>query len=126
MIMKQLLGISLALIMLVGSTPFGFSDSLRVQLEQEIETDQLQCENPNHVLVQRTNEKLACVTEKTALKTGWEIIKVNDSISDDAPDVITTEKTKVSDSVSLNGAVTTPLSLDEMRRIATRLEEAIK
>ncbi len=73
MIMKKLLGISLALIMLVGSTPFGFSEPLQVQLEQGIETDQLQCDNPSHVLVQRSNGNMACVSERTAEKMGWEI-----------------------------------------------------
>lgn len=74
MTMKKLLGISLALIMLVGSTPFGFSEPLRVQLEQGIETTQIQCDNPNHVLVIRPNGNLACVNEKTSEKMGWEII----------------------------------------------------
>jgi len=74
MTMNKLLGISLAIIMVLGSTPLGFSEPLRVQLEQGIETDQIQCDNPNHVLVQRTNGKLACVSEKVAERTGWEII----------------------------------------------------
>jgi len=73
MTMKKLLGISLALVMLIGSVPLGFSESLRVQLEQGMEIDQLQCNNPDHVLVLRTNGKLACVTEKMSERLGWEI-----------------------------------------------------
>ena len=72
MITKKLLGISLALVMLIGSVPLGFSEPLRVQLEQGIETNQIQCDNPNHVLVLRTNGNVACVTEKTSEKLGWE------------------------------------------------------
>jgi len=74
MTMKKLLGISLALVMLLGSVPFGFSEPLKVQLEQELEINQIQCNNPNHVLVERTNGKLACVYESTAEKLNWKII----------------------------------------------------
>jgi len=77
MTMKKLLGISLALVMLIGSVPLGFSEPLRVQLEQGIETENIQCDNPNHVLVQRTNGKLACVTERSAERTGWEIVSID-------------------------------------------------
>lgn len=74
MTMKQLLGISLALVMLIGSVPFGYSEPLRVQLEQGIDADQLQCGNSNHVLVQRSNGNPACVTFHTGyilLERGW-------------------------------------------------------
>jgi|APSaa5957512535_1039671.scaffolds.fasta_scaffold112426_1 hypothetical protein len=67
------LGIFLVLVMILGSTPLGFSDPLRVQLEEGIETDQLQCDNIDHVLVLRTNGKMACVTEKTFEKMNWKI-----------------------------------------------------
>ena len=105
MTMKKLLGISLALVMLIGSVPLGFSEPLRVQLEQGIETDQIQCDNPNHVLVQRSNGNMACVTERTAEKTGWEKI---------TSDVIT--QTEYSESVSLNSTVTT-LTLEDSETI---------
>jgi len=72
--MKQLLGISLALIM-ISLVPLGFSEPLRVQLEQGIETNQIQCNNDSHVLVQRNNGNLACVTEKTAERMNWEIVE---------------------------------------------------
>ncbi len=77
---KTILGISLALVMLCGSTPLGFSEPLRVQLEQGIETSQIQCDNTSHVLVQRTNGKLACVSEKSAERMNWEIIETNISL----------------------------------------------
>ena len=74
MTMKKLFGISLALLMLAGSTPLGFSDPLQSQIEQGIETEKLHCDNKSLLLVQRTNGKLACVTEKTSEKLGWEIL----------------------------------------------------
>jgi len=73
--MNKLLGMSLAIIMVLGSVPLGFSEPLREQLEQGLEIDQIQCGNPNHTLVERSNGKLACVTEKTSEKLGWEIIE---------------------------------------------------
>ena len=71
---KTTLGIFLAVVMLCGSVPLGYSEPLKVQLEQGIETNQIQCDNPNHVLVQRTNGKLACVSEKSAEKMNWELV----------------------------------------------------
>ena len=68
------LGIFLAVVMLCGSVPLGYSEPLRVQLEQGIETNDIQCDGTNHVLVQRTNGKLACVSEGTAEKMSWEIV----------------------------------------------------
>ena len=35
--MKKLLGVSLALVMVLGTIPLGFSEPLRVQLEQGLE-----------------------------------------------------------------------------------------
>lgn len=77
MTMKKLLGISLALVMLVGSVPLGFSEPLRVQLEQGIETNQIQCDNDSHVLVERDNGQLACITEKSAKKLNWKITPIS-------------------------------------------------
>ncbi len=83
MIMNKILGTSLAIIMVLGSTPLGFSEPLRVQLEQRVSTDQLQCDNESHVLVQRSNGNMACVTEISAEKMGWGIIdNLEISISD--------------------------------------------
>lgn len=79
----QFFGISLALVMLIGSVPLGYSEPLRVQLEHGIDADQLQCGNPNHVLVQRTNGNMACVTERTVDRTGWEIIIQTEKLATD-------------------------------------------
>ena len=76
----QLSGIFLATVMLCGSIPLGFSEPLRVQLEQGMEINEIQCDNPDNVLVYRTNGKLACVSERTAEKLNWEIIN-NSEIS---------------------------------------------
>lgn len=78
---NKILGITLALVMLTGSIPLGFSEPLRVQLEQGLETFEIQCDNPNHVLVLRTSGDIACVTERNAERLGWEIIEI--SIIDD-------------------------------------------
>jgi len=95
---NKLLGISLALVMLLGSTPLGFSEPLNVQLEQGIETDQIQCNNPSHVLVLRTNGNMACVSEKTALKTGWELVWNGEHIHEQVTQIESnTEQTEISD-----------------------------
>ena len=93
------LGIFLAVVMLCGSVPLGYSEPLRVQLEQGIETSDIQCDNSDHVLVQRTNGKLACVSEVTAEKMNWKIIenKINsvsldNQVSSDDVKVMPTEK----------------------------------
>lgn len=70
----QISGIFLAVVMVCGSVPLGFSEPLRVQLEQGIETSQIQCDDMSHVLVQRPNGKLACVSEGNAERMNWEII----------------------------------------------------
>ena len=77
MSMKLILGISLALVMLIGLVPLGYSDPLRDQLEQGIETNELHCDNTSHVLVLRPNGNLSCVTERAAEKLEWEIIKTS-------------------------------------------------
>ena len=87
MTVKKLVGISLVLVILLGFTPFGFSEPLRVQLEQGIETDQLQCNDDSHVLVLRTNRNVACVTEPTAEKMKWEKI-ISTEILDDAKETL--------------------------------------
>lgn len=69
-------------ILILGSVPLGFSEQLRVQLEQGIETENIQCDNQNHVLVERTNGKLACVSERISEKMGWELVNINFSIND--------------------------------------------
>ena len=79
MTMKTILGISLAMVMLLGSVPLGFSEPLKVQLENSTEIVNLQCDNPSHVLVIRTNGNYACVFEGTAESLGW--TEVFDNVS---------------------------------------------
>jgi len=79
--MKKLVGISLALVMLCGSVPLGFAEPLQSQIKQGIETSQLQCDNESHVLVLRNNGNMACVSERTAERTGWEILKTSDKLT---------------------------------------------
>ena len=92
MTMKTILGISLAMVMLLGSVPFGFSEPLKVQLENNTSLENIQCNNDSHVLVIRTNGNYACVTEKTALKTGWQTIKPIFEIEE--TDILPSDKTK--------------------------------
>ena len=92
---KTLLGFSLALVMLMGSVPFGFSDSLKSQLDEGLSGDELQCKNHSHVLVLRTNGNFACVTEKTAERMNWNIVKSVHNSENDASDSIS-----ISDSVT--------------------------
>lgn len=101
---QQLLGISLALVMVIGSTPLGFSEPLRVQLEQGVEFPELQCDNPSHVLVLRTNGNVACVSEKSAEKLGWKKVKQTisevDSDSADDPELYPTKTETLTINVS--------------------------
>ena len=59
-----------------GSMAFADVPTPLTQLNSGIEPHDIQC-NENKVLVERANGKISCVTEKTALKTGWEIIEIN-------------------------------------------------
>ena len=95
-----ILTIAFAVTLFSSIVPLGFSEPLRVQLEQGIKTDQIQCNNPNHVLVLRTNGNIACVTEKSSLKTGWEIIEIN--ISKSALITDTKTETKQSSLIELS------------------------
>lgn len=77
-------GIFLAVIMLCGSIPLGFSEPLKVQLERGVEPENIQCDDMSHVLVQRPNGKLACVSERISERLGWEImVTSNDVTSND-------------------------------------------
>ncbi len=98
MTMNKLLGITLAIVMLTGSISLGFSEPLRVQLEQGIETSELQCDNPNHVLVQRTSGSLACVSQSSAERTGWEIIE----IASDFKQVQVKDNLEINDNVEIS------------------------
>ena len=64
--------------MLVGSASYSFADaeylSPRKQLASGVAPEDVQCKE-DRVLVLRTNGSPACVTEKTAERTGWKILK---------------------------------------------------
>lgn len=96
---KILFGISLALVMFLGSTPLGFSDSLRDQLDQGTIIEELQCQNSSHVLVLRTNGNLACVSEPSAEKLNWTLVSKIQNI------VSLNENLGLSESVSESGNV---------------------
>lgn len=120
--MNKLLGITLAIVMLSGSVPLGFSEPLRVQLEAGIETNQLQCDNPNHVLVQRTSGNVACVSEKSAERMGWEIIKT-DFPETNTKEITTISEMTISDSVNVTKHNGTKFNTLEVNEIITESEE---
>ena len=64
--------------------------SPRQQLEDGVSPDDIQCKE-NRVLVLRTNGNVACITERTVERTGWEIIPENQEITNV---VITTDKSE--------------------------------
>ena len=70
---RTLLGLSIAMVMVLGSIPLGFSEPIYKQIEQEKAIEELECQNPSHVVVQRPNTNYACVLEQTAKKLGWTI-----------------------------------------------------
>ncbi len=110
---KTILGISLALVMLCGSIPLGFSEPLRVQLESGLETNQIQCDNTSHVLVLRTNGKLACISEKSAERMNWEIIGVSTQIIQET----TTQK---SDSENIQQVLTDKVMKNDITKISDK------
>ena len=48
--------------------------TLKLQLDYDVNPHYVKCLDPDHVLTERPNEKLACVFEDTALKMEWEIV----------------------------------------------------
>ena len=48
--------------------------SLKSQISTGVSPEEIKCFNLDHVLVQRTNVKLACVESATAEKLGWKLI----------------------------------------------------
>ncbi len=65
--------------------------SPRQQLADGVSPEDILCRE-NRILVLRNNGNVACVTEKTAEKTGWEIIKTEFVKSKIIPDVTFAEK----------------------------------
>ncbi len=72
---RSISGIIFVLIMIAGFTSLSFSEysSPRIQPESGVLSVDIQCRD-DRILVIRENGSPACVTEKTAEKTGWEII----------------------------------------------------
>ncbi len=74
--------------------------SLKHQIENTIPIDDITCKNENHLLVERTNKKLACVYLDTAEKLDWrstdsDVIILSQSVKDsllmryqDMPEVV--------------------------------------
>ena len=66
---RTLLGLSIAMVMVLGSIPLGFSEPVMQA-----------CNNPNHVLVERPHDQI-CVSEKAAERLsermGWKIVSDN-------------------------------------------------
>ena len=54
--------------------------SLKSQLSNGLSPEETTCSNPDHVLVKRTNENLACVYQSTADKLGWSKINMYENI----------------------------------------------
>ena len=56
--------------------PFAFAnaESASKQFQNGTPINEIQCDNPDHILVERNNGNPACVTERTAEKLGWEQI----------------------------------------------------
>ncbi len=79
---RQILAVFLGITVFSGSIPFSFSESEmmaqntiqspRKQIEQGVLPEEIQCRE-NRVLVLRTNGNVACVSEKTSERLGWEI-----------------------------------------------------
>lgn len=58
----------------LGITNNSYAVSPLKQLKDGITVNEIQCDTPNHVLVMRSNNSPACVTERTSERMGWEII----------------------------------------------------
>jgi len=54
-------------------TPYTSELSLKQQIADKIDWDDIQCPNEQHVLTERSNGKIACVYQSTAEKFGWYI-----------------------------------------------------
>ena len=116
--MKKLLGISLGLVMLIGSVPLGFSEpmnltdgmaitdsveinkhtvpkSLYKQIQSGVSQNELVCANTNHVLAERSNGNLACVSERTADRMNWQKVTFTATIDDVLEELEKTETQKV-------------------------------
>jgi len=75
----QLLGITVAFVMALSSVSLSFAEipSIREQLKEGISVEELVCRNLDHNLVLRDNGSPVCVSNKTAEKLEWKIIKIS-------------------------------------------------
>lgn len=51
--------------------------SLKQQLAENIQLTEISCSNSEHVLIQRSNEKLACVNPYTMAKLEWDTVDIS-------------------------------------------------
>lgn len=74
--MKQIIFLSLVILLVpvAFASPFNFEESLKQQINENIPKNEILCKNNKHVLVERTNEQLACVYETTAKKLDWKLV----------------------------------------------------
>lgn len=74
--MKQIIFLSLMMVLvpMAFASPFNFEESLKQQINENLPKNEILCKDNSHVLVERTNEKLACVYESTAKKFDWKLV----------------------------------------------------
>ena len=48
--------------------------TLKQQITENVPIEEIQCSNPTHLLSERPNGKLACTSEYTVKKLGWELV----------------------------------------------------
>lgn len=61
------------------TTPFGYYEIFPPPLKHQLENDldDIKCPNKEHVLIQRSNEKLACVNPYTMAKLEWDPVDIS-------------------------------------------------
>lgn len=57
--------------------PINPPHTLKHQILEKIPLHEIKCPNPDHVLTQRPNSNLACVTLHASEKLVWQLIKIN-------------------------------------------------
>lgn len=74
--MKQIIFLSLLVLLLpfAFASPLNFEESLKQQINEKLPKNEILCKNNSHILVERTNEKLACVYLSTAEKLNWKLV----------------------------------------------------
>jgi len=75
--MKQVIFLSLLVLFLPAAafaTPYDFDVTLKQQINEHTPKNEILCQDDSHVLVERTNNNLACVFLTTAEKLQWELV----------------------------------------------------